>query len=92
MGERDRQREAGASGLLVYPVDVSAATEEDYRLACDVGAAITSSLRVEEVLTEVARRLALAVGVRETEVYEYDPATGAVVATATWVPEMTEAD
>jgi len=93
MRESRRQRSHDGSGpVAVFPVDVSAATEEDYRLACEVGAAITSSLRVEEVLTEVARRLALAVGVRETEVYEYDPAAGEVVASATWVPEMTAAD
>jgi len=57
-----------------------------------VGAAITSSLVLEDVLSTVARRIAEALGVWECDLYEYYSESGTIVASATWSLEMTQDD
>jgi diguanylate cyclase (GGDEF)-like protein len=57
-----------------------------------VGAAITSSLVLEDVLSTVARRIAEALGVWECDLYEYYPESQTIVASATWSTEMTQDD
>ena len=57
-----------------------------------MGAAITSSLVLEDVLSTVARRIAEALGVWECDLYEYYSESGTIVASATWSLEMTQDD
>lgn len=65
---------------------------DSYALACEVGAAITSSLVLEDVMAEVARRIALALDVWECDLYEYYADSGTVLASAVWAREMTADD
>ena len=69
-----------------------AAGTDPYTLACEVGAVLTSSLVLEDVLGAVARLIAEAVGVWECDLYEYYPASRTIVASAAWAPEMSAAD
>ena len=57
-----------------------------------MGAAITSSLVLEDVLATVARRIAEALGVWECDLYEYYSESQTIVASATWSLEMTQDD
>jgi diguanylate cyclase (GGDEF)-like protein len=57
-----------------------------------VGAAVTSSLVLEDVLATVARRIAEALGVWECDLYEYYSESQTIVASATWSREMTQDD
>ena len=61
-------------------------------IACEVSAALTSSLVVEDVLVDVARRLTEALGVWECDLYEYYPENATVVCSSCWCREMTQAD
>lgn len=65
---------------------------DHYALACEVGGAITSSLRLEEVLENVARRVAEAMDVWEVDLYEYYPESETIVASAVWSPELSADD
>jgi len=65
---------------------------EEYALACEVSAAITSSLVLEDVMATVARRIAEALGVWECGLYEYYPVSETMIATACWAREMTPED
>ena len=68
-------------------------TDSDhYALACEVGAAITSSLVLEDVLSTVAHRIAEAMGVWECDLYEYYPESQTIVSSATWSTDMTQDD
>lgn len=58
----------------------------------EVGAAITSSVTLEDALTAVARRVAEAFGVWECDFYEYDAARREITAAACWCTEMTPED
>ncbi len=58
---------------------------DHYALACEVGAAITSSLVLEDVLATVARRIAEALGVWECDLYEYYSESQTIIASAAWV-------
>jgi diguanylate cyclase (GGDEF)-like protein len=81
-GRRSRDRpEDACSG------EKEAALNDPYRVACEVGAVITSSLVLEDVLASVARRIAEAVAVAECHFYEYDDDAQTVVCTAVWAPE-----
>ena len=57
-----------------------------------MGAAITSSLVLEDVLVTVARQIAEAVGVWECDLYEFYPESQSIVASAAWALEMTQDD
>ena len=57
-----------------------------------MGAAITSSLVLEDVLATVARRIAEAVGVWECDLYEYYSESQTIVASTTWSLDMTQDD
>ena len=61
-------------------------------LICEVGAAITSSLVLEDVLTSVAQRVAEAFGVWECDFYEYDAVHRQVIAAACWCVERSPED
>jgi diguanylate cyclase (GGDEF)-like protein len=65
---------------------------EEYALACEVSAAITSSLVLEDVMATVARRIAEALDVWECDLYEYYPVSETMIATACWAREMTPED
>ena len=65
---------------------------EEYALACEVSAAITSSLVLEDVMATVARRIAEALDVWECGLYEYYPVSETMIATACWAREMTPED
>jgi diguanylate cyclase (GGDEF)-like protein len=65
---------------------------EEYALACEVSAAITSSLELEDVMATVARRIAEALDVWECDLYEYYPVSETMIATACWAREMTPED
>lgn len=65
---------------------------EEYALACEVSAAITSSLVLEDVMAAVARRIAEALDVWECDLYEYYPVSETMIATACWAREMTPED
>ena len=68
-------------------------TDSDhYALACEVGAAITSSLVLEDVLSTVAHRIAEAMGVWECDLYEYYAESQTIVSSATWSTDMTQDD
>ena len=68
------------------------ARSEEYALACEVSAAITSSLVLEDVMATVARRIAEALDVWECDLYEYYRVSETMIATACWAREMTPAD
>jgi diguanylate cyclase (GGDEF)-like protein len=73
--------------------DVTATTRKsNVAIACEVGGAITASLVLEEVLVDVAQRIAEAVDVWECDLHEYYPESGALVCAACWSREMTQAD
>jgi GGDEF domain-containing protein len=61
-------------------------------LICEVGAAITSSLVLEDVLTSVAQRVAEAFRVWECDFYEYDAVHEQVIAVACWCVERSPED
>jgi diguanylate cyclase (GGDEF)-like protein len=65
---------------------------EAYALACEVSAAITSSLVLEDVMATVARRIAEALDVWECDLYEYYPVSETMIAAACWAREMTPED
>jgi len=67
-------------------------SEERLSLALEVGAALSLSLDLEEVLSTIAQRLAELFDVWECDVYEYRPHEGRLVATAIWSREITAAD
>ena len=69
-----------------------AAVKSHHEIACEVGAALTSSLALEEVLEGVARRITEALGVWECDIYEYYPESQTIVATTAWAREMTQED
>ena len=73
---------------------MSRITAEDskFKIACEVGAELTSSLVLEDVLENVARRIAQALDAWECDLYQYDPDTETIVATAAWAREMTQED
>jgi len=68
------------------------AVKSHHEIACEVGAALTSSLALEEVLGSVARRIAEALDVWECDIYEYYPDSETIVATTAWAREMTQED
>ncbi|HEX7525082.1 MAG TPA: GAF domain-containing protein, partial [Gaiellaceae bacterium] len=70
----------------------SSSRSEEYALACEVSAAITSSLVLEDVMATVARRIAEALDVWECDLYEYYPVSETMIATACWAREMTPED
>ena len=63
-----------------------------HQIACEVGAALTSSLALEDVLEGVARRITEALDVWECDIYEYYPESETIVATTAWAREMTQED
>ena len=69
-------------------------TTEDgkFKIACEVSAELTSYLMLEDVLENVARRIAQALDVWECDLYQYDPETETIVATAAWAREMSQED
>jgi diguanylate cyclase (GGDEF)-like protein len=64
----------------------------DYALACQVGAFVTSSVVLEDVLATVARRIAEALDVWECDLCEYYADTETIVAAACWARQMTPED
>ena len=69
-----------------------AAAKSHHEIACEVGAALTSSLALEEALEGVARRIAEALDLWECDLYEYYPESETIVATTAWAREMTQED
>jgi diguanylate cyclase (GGDEF)-like protein len=65
---------------------------DPYELACEVGAAITASLALDDVLQTVARLVANALDVWEVDLHEYYPETGTLVGSAMWAEELTPED
>jgi len=63
------------------------AEQSGLALICEVGAAITSSLVLEDVLTSVAQRVAEAFAVWECDFFEYDAVHRTVIAAACWCME-----
>jgi GGDEF domain-containing protein len=61
-------------------------------VAAGVSLAIADSPDLDEMLSEVARRVAEALGVWECDIYEYRSDSDAVVATALWSPELDARD
>ncbi len=61
-------------------------------VAAGVSLAIADSPDLDEMLSEVARRVAEALGVWECDIYEYRPDSDALVATALWSPELNARD
>jgi diguanylate cyclase (GGDEF)-like protein len=82
----------GAGRGKVYRLSREAAVADPYELACRIGAVITSSLVLEDVLMSVARLIAEAMDVWECDFYEYDAVSQTVVSTAVWAQEMSAAD
>ena len=69
------------------------ATEsERFRLAVEAGADITQALVREDAPTVIARRVAEALDAWECDLYEYDPETRTLTATAIWACELTGLD
>jgi len=60
--------------------------------ALEIGAALSSSLELDEVLSTIARKLTELFDVWECDVYEYRPLEGRLVATALWSREVRAAD
>jgi diguanylate cyclase (GGDEF)-like protein len=69
-----------------------AAESERYRLAVEAGAEITQALAGEDAPVVIAKRVAEALGVWECDLYEYDADSAAIVATAAWARELSDAD
>ncbi len=69
-----------------------AAGKSNAAIACEVSAALTSSLVLEDVLADVARRITEALDVWECDLYEYYPENGTLVCSSCWCREMTQAD
>ncbi len=68
-------------------------TEKDpYALACEVGAAITASLALDDALQTVARLVATALDVWEVDLHEYYSESDTLVASAIWSRELTPED
>ncbi len=65
---------------------------DQLELALEVGAAVSSSLELDDVLSTIARRLTELFDVWECNVYEYRPLEGTLLATALWAREITVAD
>lgn len=65
---------------------------EVFALASDVGLAIAASSDLDEMLSEIARRVAEALDVWECDIYEYRPESDTLVAAAMWSREMTARD
>ena len=65
---------------------------DQLELALEVGAAVSSSLELDDVLSTIARRLTELFDVWECNVYEYRPFEGRLLATALWSREITAAD
>jgi GGDEF domain-containing protein len=63
-----------------------------FALASDVGLAIAASPDLDEMLSEIARRVAEALDMWECDIYEYLPDSDALVAVAMWSREMTARD
>ena len=61
-------------------------------LVLEIGAALSSSLELDEVLPAIARRLTELFDVWECDVYEYRPLEGTLVGTAVWAREITDVD
>ena len=68
------------------------ADDSKYKMACEVGAELTSSVVLEDVLENVARRIVEVLDAWECDLYQYDPDTETIVATAAWAREMTSED
>jgi GAF domain-containing protein len=67
-------------------------THEQLELALEVGAAVSSSLELDEVLSTIAQRLTELFDVWECNVYEFRPLDGMIVATALWSRQITTDD
>jgi diguanylate cyclase (GGDEF)-like protein len=65
---------------------------DQLELALEVGAAVSSSLELDDVLSTIAHRLTELFDVWECNVYEYRPLEGTLLATALWAREITAAD
>ena len=74
------------------PLRQQSTHRDAYELACEVGAAITASLALDDVLQTVARLVAQAVDVTEVDLHEYYPETGTLVASALWAERPTAED
>jgi len=61
-------------------------------VASGVSLAISYSPGLHEMLSVIARRVAEALGVWECDIYEYRPASDALVAAALWAPELSARD
>jgi GGDEF domain-containing protein len=61
-------------------------------LICEIGATITSSMVLEDVLTAVAQKVAEAFAVWECDFYRYDPARRTLLAAACWCLERSPVD
>ncbi len=65
---------------------------ERFRLAVEAGADITQALVRDDAPTTIARRVAEVLDAWECDLYEYDPETRTLTATAIWARELTERD
>ncbi len=72
--------------------DTTPEPTSDYALACELGASVTSSLVLEDVLATVARRIAEALDVWECDLLEYYAESETIVAAACWARQMTPED
>jgi transcriptional regulator with GAF, ATPase, and Fis domain len=84
--------DAGAMTKTKHTRGTEESARSNYAVAREIGAAITSSLVLEDVMQNVARRIAQALDVWECDLYEYDSESDTLVASAAWAPEMTQAD
>jgi GGDEF domain-containing protein/transcriptional regulator with GAF, ATPase, and Fis domain len=73
-------------------VKTDKAEQSGLALICEIGAAITSSLVLEDVLTSVAQRVAEAFAVWECDFYEYDAVHQKLIAAACWCLERSPED
>ena len=74
------------------PLGDTQVARSHHQIACEVGAALTSGVALDEALEDVARRITEALGVWECDVYEYYPDSETIVATTAWAREMTQED
>jgi GGDEF domain-containing protein len=72
--------------------DTTPTPSGDYALACELGASVTSSVVLEDVLATVARRIAEALDVWECDLCEYYADAETIVAAACWARQMTPED
>jgi diguanylate cyclase (GGDEF)-like protein len=63
-----------------------------YEIVNEIGAMLTSSLVLDDVLTRVAQGIGKALDVWECDLYEYSAATNTLTAKAVWVREPTRED